>query len=409
MDPRTDEAHSVSRDLIVTDASRQDALSLDVCVSNKRFPWAPVAALSAIAATLLVMIWQPSWGVRQDNDAASTSSNTSSSNTSENNVASSSSVETSVAVTTVAGGSVASTSTASASNATETQNALSPQPKGGVMGEPLGATSKNQEQLQNNRASQIAELPVRTVKTIAVPSKPDVEGLQPRLQQSSVQHQAQIERSSTFSSPTAPAQDKRDAKTNAKAANEPKLIAAPATPAKVQPDINPSQNQNATPQAVIASVPVIDENAVRAAAKTQAPSTPVQAKTVEPQADIKPQTQTSQIIPVPASAKPLVTAAIPAAVSVAPAASPLDKLVTRADSLIKQGAIIDARLLLTHVAQQGHAMAAFRLAETYDQGILESWGVRGGVRGESVKARAFYTQALSGGVSQARERLDRLK
>jgi hypothetical protein len=105
----------------------------------------------------------------------------------------------------------------------------------------------------------------------------------------------------------------------------------------------------------------------------------------------------------------LAPVAVASVVAVTPSPSVFDRLVTRADALIKQGAIVDARQLLSRAAEDGHAKAAFRLAETYDARILETWGVRGGVKGETQKARIYYQQALSGGMSEAQTRLEQLK
>ena len=66
-------------------------------------------------------------------------------------------------------------------------------------------------------------------------------------------------------------------------------------------------------------------------------------------------------------------------------------------------------MLLLHAVEQGNGLAAFRLAETYDQRMLESWSVRGGVRGDVSKARLYYQQALDKGITQASQRLNGLK
>jgi hypothetical protein len=84
------------------------------------------------------------------------------------------------------------------------------------------------------------------------------------------------------------------------------------------------------------------------------------------------------------------------------------KLVTRAETLIKQSDFAGARLLLEHAFGKGSARAAFLIAETYDWKILHSLQAYG-VRGDAQMARQFYELAATAGIEKARERLEALQ
>jgi hypothetical protein len=80
----------------------------------------------------------------------------------------------------------------------------------------------------------------------------------------------------------------------------------------------------------------------------------------------------------------------------------------RARTLIGQGSIGAARIVLERAVESGNAYASFMLAETYDPAILSAWGTYG-TRGESAKARELYARARSGGIREAKERLEALR
>jgi hypothetical protein len=95
-----------------------------------------------------------------------------------------------------------------------------------------------------------------------------------------------------------------------------------------------------------------------------------------------------------------------------PAAADQDKaeaarLIARASALLSQGNIGAARIVLERAAENGNARASFMLAETYDPGVLSAWGTYG-TRGEAAKARELYAKAESGGIREAKDRLDAL-
>jgi len=90
-------------------------------------------------------------------------------------------------------------------------------------------------------------------------------------------------------------------------------------------------------------------------------------------------------------------------------AAPIEeRLLAKADELIRLGDIAAARLVLEHLVQEGSGAAAFKLAETYDYRRLSDWGVRG-LRDDPVRARELYGQAYGNGIKEAEERLDSLR
>jgi thioredoxin-like negative regulator of GroEL len=90
--------------------------------------------------------------------------------------------------------------------------------------------------------------------------------------------------------------------------------------------------------------------------------------------------------------------------------SPVDeqRLLARANALLRQADISGARPLLEHAREHGSARAAFMLAETYDARVLQSWGARG-IFGDLAKARELYEWAQAGGIGDAKERIEALK
>jgi hypothetical protein len=85
-----------------------------------------------------------------------------------------------------------------------------------------------------------------------------------------------------------------------------------------------------------------------------------------------------------------------------------ERLLARANALLRQGDIGGARLLLEHALERGSARAAFMLAETYDARVLRSWRTHG-VSGDLAKARGLYERAQAGGIEDAKERIETLK
>ena len=90
--------------------------------------------------------------------------------------------------------------------------------------------------------------------------------------------------------------------------------------------------------------------------------------------------------------------------------TPVDeqRLLSRANTLLRQSDISGARPLLEHALEHGSARAAFMLAETYDTRVLQSWRVQG-ISGDVAKARELYEQAQAGGIEYAKERIEALK
>ncbi|MGB8609180.1 MAG: hypothetical protein WCE28_29610 [Bradyrhizobium sp.] len=84
------------------------------------------------------------------------------------------------------------------------------------------------------------------------------------------------------------------------------------------------------------------------------------------------------------------------------------RLLARANALLRQADISGARPLLEHALEHGSARAAFMLAETYDARVLQSWRARG-ISGDLTKARQLYERAQAGGIEDAKERIEALK
>ena len=84
------------------------------------------------------------------------------------------------------------------------------------------------------------------------------------------------------------------------------------------------------------------------------------------------------------------------------------RLMGRASTLLAQGNIGAARIVLERAAETGSAEASFALAETYDPLVLTKWGTYG-TRGEATKARELYGKAQAGGIQEANDRINALR
>jgi hypothetical protein len=87
-----------------------------------------------------------------------------------------------------------------------------------------------------------------------------------------------------------------------------------------------------------------------------------------------------------------------------PAASETSLLMGRARDLLAQGDIAGARLLYTHLAEQGDSEAAYELARTFDAEVLTELGARG-VGPDKTRAVSWYEWASESGSVKAAERL----
>lgn len=85
-----------------------------------------------------------------------------------------------------------------------------------------------------------------------------------------------------------------------------------------------------------------------------------------------------------------------------------DRLVDRADELLRRGDVSGARLLLERSLTSGNARAVFLMAETFDPNVLAELRVIG-MRGDAAKAQELYARARDLGVARAGERLEALK
>jgi predicted nucleic acid-binding Zn-ribbon protein len=85
-----------------------------------------------------------------------------------------------------------------------------------------------------------------------------------------------------------------------------------------------------------------------------------------------------------------------------------DRLVSRANELLRKSDVSGARLLLERALAGGNARAAFLLGESFDPNVLSKLGALG-IRGDAAKARELYAQAKALGMVQAGERIEALK
>jgi hypothetical protein len=74
------------------------------------------------------------------------------------------------------------------------------------------------------------------------------------------------------------------------------------------------------------------------------------------------------------------------------------RLILRAETLLKNADISGARLILERAVADGSSRATYLLAQTYDPSILQNkWNVRG-IRGDPAKAQSLYSKARAGNV-----------
>jgi hypothetical protein len=112
----------------------------------------------------------------------------------------------------------------------------------------------------------------------------------------------------------------------------------------------------------------------------------------------------------PSDLDPKIAMATERSASATASHSPVDeqRLLARANALLRQADISGARPLLEHAVERGSVRAAFMLAETYDARVLQSWRARG-ISGDPTKARELYERAQAGGIEDAKERIEALK
>ena len=79
-------------------------------------------------------------------------------------------------------------------------------------------------------------------------------------------------------------------------------------------------------------------------------------------------------------------------------------LLTRAETLLKNGDIGGARLVLQRAMEADSSRAAFLLAESYDPTQLPRWQAQG-VRGDWAQSQALYARAHAGGIKEAKDRI----
>jgi TPR repeat protein len=79
------------------------------------------------------------------------------------------------------------------------------------------------------------------------------------------------------------------------------------------------------------------------------------------------------------------------------------RLIDRAEALLKLYDISGARLILDRAVSAGSARAAYLLAQTYDPRVLDEWRVVG-IKGDPAKAEELYARAQAGGIREAGQR-----
>ena len=84
------------------------------------------------------------------------------------------------------------------------------------------------------------------------------------------------------------------------------------------------------------------------------------------------------------------------------------EMMARIATMVRQGDIAGARLILTRLDRIGNSRATFALAQTYDPVMLSQWKVFG-IKPDGEKAVALYRRAIAGGVDAAREHLAALE
>lgn len=82
-------------------------------------------------------------------------------------------------------------------------------------------------------------------------------------------------------------------------------------------------------------------------------------------------------------------------------------MLQRASTILGEGDVASARLLLEHIARKGSGKGAMALAQTYDPAFLRSINTLG-LRPNPEKAREWYQIAAELGEETARERLSAL-
>lgn len=86
----------------------------------------------------------------------------------------------------------------------------------------------------------------------------------------------------------------------------------------------------------------------------------------------------------------------------------LTLLMKRGDEHLRSGDVVGARLLYRHAAEGGLAAAAFALAGSYDEQVLASIRLMGGIQPDRQEARFWYERARELGSREAQDRLQRL-
>jgi hypothetical protein len=125
---------------------------------------------------------------------------------------------------------------------------------------------------------------------------------------------------------------------------------------------------------------------------------------LDPPLPVSPPASVSRLPDAPVVAPPT---SVPQAIVQAPAvpstAPNEQRLIERAETLLKMSDISGARLILERAMSAGSARAAYLLAQTYDPRVLDEWRVVG-LKGDPAKAQELYARAQAGGIREAGQR-----
>ncbi len=185
---------------------------------------------------------------------------------------------------------------------------------------------------------------------------------------------------------------------------------APVVPAETEREA--AQSKLAAAMARFANAPTKEPEAPAAAPSAQAPVPAASPPVAAPAPAPEPPAPAARVVDPQAAIAPAPTAIIAPAPALRPTLPPLSdadmrRLGDKAAQAIRDGDIYGARLILERAIEAGDGNALLALAETYDPKGLARMNVKS-VKGDPVRARALYTQALEKGVTAARARLDAL-
>ncbi|MBV1700531.1 MAG: hypothetical protein KGQ46_01775 [Hyphomicrobiales bacterium] len=177
----------------------------------------------------------------------------------------------------------------------------------------------------------------------------------------------------------------------------PALTANPAAMEKLRKDLKSATAPAPMPTPLTVIATPVSPNKTESQTPPDAQAQPKEAAKVQALAPLA---------PLPGASKPA-----PASIAAPAAKTTSDStlnMVMHAASLIREGQISSARLLLQQASQSGDAQVYFALAETYDPLALQRWNAIG-ISGDKAKALDLYQKAADAGSPDAADRINALK